>query len=70
MRPAPADFAQLTRELLCTLNQRAENPVTLAEIFRATNLKRNWLTRFAKNKIPDPSVNRVQILHDYLAKQT
>lgn len=27
-----------------------------------------WLTKFAAGKVPDPSVNRVQALHDSLLK--
>jgi hypothetical protein len=28
-----------------------------------------WLTKFAAGKVPDPSVNRVQRLHDHLSKR-
>jgi transcriptional regulator with XRE-family HTH domain len=61
-------FAEATRTLLLTLCKQTDSPpLTFAQIARATGLKRNWLTRFAKNKIPDPSVHRVQTLQDYLA---
>jgi hypothetical protein len=67
LRADASTFEETTRALLLRLCKREPNPITLAEIARKTGLKRNWLTRYAKNKIPDPSVHRVQVLQDYLA---
>lgn len=52
-----------TRELLDEASE-----LTLAEIARAAGppVAYDWLKRFAAGDIPDPSVNRVQALHDFL----
>jgi hypothetical protein len=42
--------------------------LSLAAIARGAGspVEYDWLKRFAGDSIPDPSVNRVQALHDYL----
>lgn len=53
-----------------TLRLVQERKHTLPEIEAATGLPLFWLKKFASGKIPDPSVNRVQILCEYLAGTT
>ena len=47
---------------------RNASDVSLAEIAREAGppVAYDWLKRFAAGEIPDPSVNRIQALHDYL----
>jgi hypothetical protein len=41
---------------------------SLADIHRELGgkIEREWFYKFAANRIPDPSVNRIQTLHDCL----
>jgi hypothetical protein len=41
----------------------------LAEIATKSNLGYEWLKKLKGNSIPDPSVNKIQRLHDFLAKR-
>lgn len=55
-----------------TLHERAQwllinSEQTYLEIFKATDIPPHWLTLFAGGKTPDPSVNRVQKLYEYLS---
>lgn len=43
--------------------------ITNLQIFKDTELNPNWLSAFLNQKIPDPSVHRVQQLHDYLTEK-
>jgi hypothetical protein len=36
-------------------------------IYKHTGLKPNWLSLLATGAIPDPSVNKVQALYEYLS---
>ena len=36
------------------------------DIFLATGIPANWLWRFANGHIPDPGVNRVEVLYRHL----
>lgn len=54
-----------TRQLLET----APRQVTLAKIARDTGLRMPWLSEFKNAKIDHPSIDKVQILHDYLVKE-
>lgn len=51
-----------TRELL---KNRPED-VTLKRIADDTKLNYNWLRSFSVNRIPNPGVEHVQKLHNYL----
>ena len=51
-----------TRELL------RDCPEPLNKIARESDVGYEWLRKFKADQIPDPSVNRVQALHDYLAQ--
>lgn len=42
---------------------------TLPEIARGAGVGYEWLKKFANGAIPNPGVNAVQSLHDYLAKR-
>lgn len=39
---------------------------TQLDIFGDTGISPNWLTLFGTGRIPDPSVNRVEVLYNYL----
>lgn len=38
-------------------------------IAKETKLDYSWLTKLAQEKIPDPSVNKIQKLNDYFRNQ-
>lgn len=61
-----SNLLERTRELL-----EAADATSLAEIAREIGepVRYDWLKRFAAGEIPDPSVNRVQALHDYLVSR-
>ena len=40
----------------------------LTDICRATGVKKRWWYAVASGEIPDPSVGRIQRLHNYLSK--
>lgn len=50
------------------LSERLEAGATLKEISSASDgeVEYDWLKKFAAGDVKDPSVNRVQRLHDYL----
>jgi hypothetical protein len=56
---------QATKALLAEQQKAGKS---IAEIHRALGRKiqRDWFYKFAAGDIPDPSVNRVQLLHDRL----
>jgi len=41
----------------------------LAEIATMSGLGYEWLKKLKAEQIPDPSVNRIQALHDFLAQR-
>lgn len=43
--------------------------LTFDEIARDTDIKASWLRCFARGKIGDPSVNRIQTLYEYLSNK-
>jgi hypothetical protein len=43
--------------------------LTLAEIATKSNLGVEWLKKLKGGSIPDPSVRRIQRLHDYLVQR-
>lgn len=53
-----------TRQLL---QEAKKKGITNLQIFEATRLKPNWISRVLNDEDYDPSVKRVQTLHDYLA---
>ena len=61
-----SNLLERTRALL-----DASTDIPLAEIAREAGppVAYDWLKRFAAGDIPDPSVNRVQALHDYLCRR-
>lgn len=42
---------------------------TLVEIAEGAGVDYSWLTKFWQGRIPDASVNKVQAVHDFLAKR-
>ena len=53
---------QRTLELFAALPRHVRN----AQIAKATGLSPSWITDFTKGNIADPSVDRVEILYNYL----
>lgn len=51
-----------TRNLLLSCD------MSLRDISNMTGLGYEWLRKFKADLIPDPSVNKVQVLHDFLNK--
>lgn len=60
----PSQLMLRTRELLNTTDKRQ------FEIYKDTGIQPNWLSRFAAGGIPDPSVNRIEALYNYLSGST
>jgi hypothetical protein len=57
----------LLQETLTKLEEAKQTKgVTLLQIYDATRLHPNWVSRLSLGKIPHPSITRVQSLHDYL----
>lgn len=52
-----------------TLELLRKRTGSFERISKETGLGLFWLNRVANGHIPDPSVNRVQMLHDYLVKE-
>lgn len=50
------------------LLQNRSNKLTLEKIAEDTGLKESWLSMFNQNRIPEPSVNKIQTLYEYLTK--
>lgn len=55
-----------TQELL---RKASAQGLTYLAIYKDTELRPNWLTGIATGSIDDPSVRRVQRLHDYLSRR-
>lgn len=49
------------------LMKRPQRQKTLPEISVDTGLPFYWLRKFASEEIDDPSVNKVQVLYEYLS---
>ena len=64
-RPAKAQAALLTKtlELLDELNN---NGLSYLQIFEGTGLHPEWTAKLKQRKIPDPSVNRIEVLFNFL----
>lgn len=60
----PSQLMLRTMQLLQTTDKRQH------EIYRDTGIQPNWLSRFATGGIPDPSVNRIEALYNYLSGTT
>lgn len=53
--------------LLATQQLLHDTHCTHAEIFLATGLPMQWLSSLVRGQTPDPSVNRVQKLYEFLS---
>jgi hypothetical protein len=53
------------------LEKRIEAGTSLRQIARESDgtVEYEWLAKFSQGKVDDPGVNRVQALHDCLAKK-
>lgn len=52
------------------LNRLNRQGVSLVQVCAETGLKRSWLWQLKDGRIPDPSVRRIQVLHDYFRAQS
>ena len=57
----PGTLMTKTRELLNS------GKYSIGDIYVATRIPWTWLEFFAKGKFKDPSVNRIQILYEFLS---
>lgn len=62
---AASETQSLMTETLRLLKNRGKK--TLPEIHDETGIPFYWLRKFIGGEIDDPSVNRVQILYEYLS---
>ncbi len=53
--------------MTATLKLLNKSQMSLFNISRKTGVPFYWLRKFAAGRIPNPSVNRVQFLHDSLS---
>ena len=58
----PLSLYTKTRELI------KEDKLTLEMIGQATGVPYYWLTKFSAGEIPNPAVNRIQYLYEFLSK--
>jgi transcriptional regulator with XRE-family HTH domain len=63
-----ASRTDLTSRARALLNSRPRT-VTLPEIAEALGVSASWLSQFGRGLIPKPGADRVQRLHDYLARR-
>lgn len=58
-------------ELQDTLNLLTNRPrnLTLEAIAEGASVSLGWLSQFSRNRIPDPSFNRVMRVRDFLKTQ-
>lgn len=55
--------------LKSTLDLLQKRSSTYEEIARETGLSLFWISRLSSGKINNPSINKIQILHEYLLKK-
>lgn len=53
-----------------TLRLLAERAESLQSVADGANVGYHWLAKLNQRQIPDPGVNRLQRVHDYLAQQS
>ena len=58
------------RDKTLELLQNRSVKLPLRKIAKDTGLTEGWLSMFGRDQIPEPSVNSVQTLYEYLAKLT
>lgn len=63
------EYDQPQSLLLHTRQLIKEDRRQLKMISQATNVPFYWLKKFSAGEIPNPSVNRVQYLHDFLSQK-
>lgn len=51
-----------------TLELLAATSKTQLEIYKHTDIAPNWVYMFVNGQIPDPSVNRIEVLYNYLSE--
>lgn len=58
----PTSLLERTRSLL----KHKPSTLTYSAIAKATGVSIAWISRFADDKIPNPGVNQVQAIFDYM----
>lgn len=56
----------LCADTLALLRKYNDDGLTYLELHKATGLNPEWLMKFKQGKIPDPSVNKVETLYNFL----
>ena len=56
--------------LKTTIALVSDSEIPTDKICTDTGLKRRWLDKVLKGQIEDPSVNKIQLLHNYMIKAT
>lgn len=57
------------RDKTLDLLQNRSVKLPFKKISEDTGIGKRWLEMFAKNEIPNPSVNTIQTLYEYLSKK-
>lgn len=52
-----------------TKERLASRQETLQEVADGAGVGYQWLAKFSQNRIADPSVNKVQAVHDYFLRK-
>lgn len=68
MTQTHAEPTSLLDRTLSLLEEKSPE-LTLVKIAEDTELDYSWLCKFSQGRIPNPGVNGVQTLHDYLDRQ-
>lgn len=52
-----------------TMKMVRDSGMTAAELSRATGLKQRWMSNLFRGEYPDPSVNKIETINNYLTKE-
>ena len=63
-------MTQTLNEKTLKLLRNRPNFIKFKQIEEDTGIPKGWMYMYAKGKITDPSVNRIEILHKYLTEIT
>ena len=59
----------LLEETYKLVRKANSNPnLTIDDVIKGAKVKRDWYLKFKREVIPDPGVNKVQRVHDFLSK--
>lgn len=57
------------RDKTLTLLQERSVKLKITKIYEDTGLSKTWLFKFYQGKTPNPGVNNIQTLYEYLSKK-